>query len=89
MKLQAGLEPGVRGRRGPAPVTQGPGTMTDQIVELQSLQDPEPGVAEREQVDTEGEMQKEKAQSLRRVLGSNSGVKTCTQIFYHRAERVC
>ena len=67
-------------------MTQGPGTMTDQIVELQSLQDPEPGVAER---DTEGEMQKEKAQSLRRVLGSNSGVKTCTQIFYHRAERVC
>jgi len=86
MKLQARREPGVRGRRGPAPVTQGPGTMTDQIVELQSLQDPEPGVAER---DTEGEMQKEKAQSLRRVLGSNSGVKTCTQIFYHRAERVC
>ena len=29
--------------------------MTDQIVELQSLQDPVPGVAEREQVDTEGE----------------------------------
>ena len=28
--------------------------MTDQIVELQSLQDPVPGVAEREQVDTEG-----------------------------------
>ena len=46
MQLQAGREPGVRGRRGPAPVTQGPGTMTDQIVELQSLQDPEPGVAE-------------------------------------------
>ena len=29
-------------------------------------------------------MQKEKAQFLRHVLGSNSGVKTCTQIFYLR-----
>ena len=55
MKLQAGRERGVRGRRGPAPVTQGPGTVTDQIIELQSLQDLAPGVAEREQVDTEGE----------------------------------
>ena len=55
MKLQAGREPGVRGRRGPAPVARGPGTMTGQIIELQSLQDPAPGVAGREQEDTEGE----------------------------------